>query len=61
MALEQRAREVGILGGERRGTVDAETFAARQALTDAFVAKIAATRILDPRSPKEIMDDLDPL
>jgi hypothetical protein len=52
MALEQRAR-----GGE----VDAETFAARQALTDAFKAKIAALPELDPRSPPEITDDLDPL
>ena len=61
MALEQRAREAGILGDAGRGKVDAATFAARQALTDAFVAKIAAMPELDPRSPQEIMDDIDPL
>ena len=61
MALEQRAREQGLLGDGRRREVDANTFAARQALTDAFVAKIASMPDLDPRSPREIMDDIDPL
>jgi len=61
MVLEQRAREEGLLEEKRASKPTAETVASRQALTDALVAKFASMPILDPRSPREIMDDVDPL
>jgi antitoxin VapB len=35
--------------------------AERKASIDRIVAEIATLPVLDPRSPQEIMDDLDPL
>ena len=38
-----------------------EAVAARHARTDRFVAELAAMPVLDPRSPRDIMDDLNAL
>ena len=38
-----------------------EAVAARHARTNWFVAELAAMPVLDPRSPREIMDDLNAL
>jgi len=40
---------------------DGSLEAARIARTDRFVAELAAMPVLDPRSPREIMDDLNAL
>jgi antitoxin VapB len=61
MILEQRARAEGLIVGTQSRDQSAEAVAARRSRTDALVAKFAALPVLDPRSPREIMDDLDPL
>ena len=38
-----------------------EAVAARHARTDRFVAELAAMPVLDRRSPRDIMDDLNAL
>ena len=61
MALEDKARAEGILPEPRRRDRSAEAVAARRSRTDELVATLAALPILDPRTPREIMDDLDTL
>jgi antitoxin VapB len=59
-ALEARARDAGIAPGLRRsGDRSPEAIAARRARIDQVVRDIAAMPILDRRSPREIMDDLN--
>lgn len=61
-ALEDRARAAGVLPEPRRPRDQSpDAVAARHARTDRFVAELAAMPILDPRSPSEIMDDLNTL
>ncbi len=61
-ALEESARAAGVPPARRsaRALNDAE-FAAKKARIDQLVAEIAALPILDPRSPQEIMDDINEL
>ena len=61
MILEDRARAEGIAVESRPRDQSAEAVAARRARTDKLVATFAAMPILDPRSPREIMDDLNAL
>ena len=59
-ALEARAAAVGILAEPRRPRDQSpEAVAARRARIEQIVREIAAMPILDRRSPREIMDDLD--
>ncbi len=59
-ANEQCAREAGVMAKpERRRDLSAEAIAARKARIDRIVDEIAAMPVLDPRSPREIMDDLN--
>jgi len=60
LALEEKARAAGvILDAHRRRDQSPATVAARQAKVNRIVAEIAAMPVLDPRSPNEIMDDLN--
>ncbi len=62
LALEDKARASGILPAPpRHRDTSPAAIAARRASTDRIVAEIAAMPILDPRSPQEIMDDLNEL
>jgi hypothetical protein len=57
--LEEKARAAGIaIEAERARDQSPEAVAAR---TNRFVAGLAAMPILDPRSPRDIMDNLDAL
>jgi hypothetical protein len=60
--LEESARAEGASPAQRseRALSDAE-IAAKKARIDQLVAEIAALPILDPRSPQEIMDDINEL
>lgn len=60
-ALESRARMASYSPKEHKRGPSPEVMAARRASIDRIVAEIAAMPILDPRSPREIMDDLNPL
>ncbi len=61
LVLEQRAQAEGLIGDAPSRETHADAVAARAARTHELVAKFAAMPILDPRSPRELMDDLDPL
>jgi antitoxin VapB len=60
LALEEKALAAGI-DMEPRRPRDQSAVAARHARTNQFVAELAAMPVLDPRSPRDIMDDLDAL
>jgi len=61
-ALEVWARAVKTpLGAFRSRDLSAAAVAERKANIDRIVAEIAALPVLDSRSPREIMDDLDSL
>lgn len=61
-AIEQCAREAGVTAGpERRRDLSVEAIAARKARMDRIADEIATMPVLDPRSPREIMDDLNAL
>ena len=60
MALEDKARAEGIFPGPRRPRQQSgEAIAERRARTDKFVASLAVMPVRDPRSPREIMDDIN--
>jgi antitoxin VapB len=61
-ALEQKAREAGLVPkpGKHRDT-SPKAVAARKAGLDAVADDIAKMPVLDPRTPREIMDDLNAL
>jgi antitoxin VapB len=62
LAIEESARIAGVLSKPRSPRDQSpEAVAARHARTNRFVAELAAMPILDPRSPSEIMDDLNDL
>ena len=62
LALEDKARAAGIaLEARQPRDQSPESVAARHARTNRFVAELAAMPVLDPRSPRAIMDDLDSL
>ena len=61
-ALETWARVAGVLQEpQKRRDASPAAVAARKASVDRIVAELAAMPILDPRSPREIMDDLNAL
>jgi antitoxin VapB len=61
-AIEQSAREAGVMTEPaHRRDLSIDAIAARKARIDRIVEEIAAMPILDPRSPSEIMDDLNAL
>ena len=61
-ALDAAARAAGLLQEpQRRRDQSPEAVAARIERTNRFVAELAAMPVLDPRSPREIMDDLNAL
>jgi len=62
LALEDkiRAADVAVWARPPRDT-SPEAISARRERTNRFVAELAAMPVLDPRSPNEIMDHLDPL
>ena len=62
LALEEKARAAGIAMEARRPRDQSpEAVAARRARTNRFVAELAAMPVLDRRSPRDIMDDLNAL
>jgi antitoxin VapB len=59
-ALEARARAAGLLPEPGRPRdLSPEAVAVRRARLDRIVDKIAALPVLDARSPREIMNDLN--
>ena len=59
-AIEQSARKAGVASQpQRQRDRSPEAIAARKARIDVIVAEIAKMPVLDPRSPREIMDDLN--
>ncbi len=60
-ALETQARAAGVPPEPHSRDQSPEAVAARRARIDQFVARLAALPILDPRSPSEIMDELNAL
>jgi antitoxin VapB len=61
-ALEEKARASGVMPEpRRRRDTSPEAIAARRASMDRIAADIAAMPVLDPRSPQEIMDDINAL
>lgn len=62
LALEEKARAAGVVTEPHHPRDQSpEAVAARHARTNRFVAELAAMPVLDPRSPREIMDDLNAL
>jgi antitoxin VapB len=62
LALEDKARAEGIaLEPAPPRDTSHEAIAARIARTEKFIAELAAMPVLDARSPREIMDDLNAL
>jgi antitoxin VapB len=62
VAPEEKARAERIVPEPFRSREQTgEAIPARRAHTDKFVTDLAAMPILDPRSPDEIMDDLNAL
>jgi antitoxin VapB len=62
LALEEKARASGVVMEPRHPRDQSpEAVAARRARTNRFVAELATMPVLDPRSPHEIMDDLNAL
>ncbi len=61
-AIEQCAREAGVMPEPaRRRDLSIEAIAARKARMDRIADEIAAMPVLDPRSTREITDDLNAL
>jgi antitoxin VapB len=60
LALEEKGRAEGIApeSGQPRD-LSPKAVAARRARTDRLVAALAAMPVLDRRSPRDIMDDLN--
>jgi antitoxin VapB len=59
-ALEAQARAAGVLPAPHRPRDQSpEAVAARHARTNRLVAELASMPVLDPRSPRDIMDDLN--
>jgi antitoxin VapB len=61
-AIEQSAREAGVVPEARKPRDQSpKAIAARKAGIDWIVGEIAKLPVLDQRSPREIMDDLNAL
>jgi antitoxin VapB len=61
-ALDAAARAAGVVTEPRHPRDQSPAaVAARIERTNRFVAELAAMPVLDPRSPREIMDDLNAL
>ena len=61
LLLQFAGSEDAITMTRRPRDQSAEAVAARHARTDRLVADLAAMPVLDPRSPRAIMDDLNAL
>ena len=62
LAIEQSAREAGIgCQPPKHRDRSAEAVARRKAQLEEFADDIASLPVLDPRSPREITDDLNAL
>ena len=62
LALEEKARASGIaVEPHSRRDQSCEAIAARRSRTDRLVAELEAMPVLDPRSPRDLMDDLNAL
>jgi len=62
LAVEQSAREAGLASQPPKPRdLSPEAVAARKAKLEAFAEKIAKMPVLDPRSAREIMDDINTL
>jgi hypothetical protein len=59
--LERQAQSVAGGSGVARGPVSDEEIARRLALIEKFTRELDALPILDPRSPEEIMDEINEL
>lgn len=59
-AIEQRAFATGVIETPKRDT-SPEAIAARISLMEQIADEIAAMPVRDPRSPQEIMDELNEL
>jgi antitoxin VapB len=60
LALEEKGRAEGIaLDSGQPRDASPKAVAARRARTDRLVAALAAMSVLDRRSPRDIMDDLN--
>jgi antitoxin VapB len=59
-AIRQRALAMGVIEPPKRDT-SPEAIAARIALMEQIADEIAAMPVRDPRSPQEIMDELNEL
>jgi antitoxin VapB len=60
LALEEKVRAEGVTRETGRPRdLSPEAVAARRARTDRLVAALAAMPVLDRRSPRDIMDDLN--
>ena len=60
-ALERQAQSVAIGNGGARVPVSDEEIARRLALIEDITRQMDALPILDPRSPEEIMDEINEL
>ena len=61
-AIEQSARDAGVVSETHKPRDQSpKAIAARNAGIDRLVKEIAKLPVLDPRSPREIMDDLNAL
>jgi hypothetical protein len=61
VAVEHSARDAGIRRPTKQRDLSSEAVAVRKARLDDLAAKIAKMPILDQRSPREIMDDVNSL
>ena len=60
LAVEQRAREAGVTTQPPKPRdLSPDAIAARKAKLDAFAETITKMPVLDPRSAREIMDDIN--
>jgi antitoxin VapB len=60
-ALEAQVRVVGVLPEPKRRDLSPAAIAKRKAGIEQAIADFAAMPVLDPRSPNEIMDDINAL
>lgn len=62
LAIEQSAREAGVASQPaRQRDLSPQAVAARKAQIDKVIQQISKLPVLDPRSPREIMDDVNAL
>lgn len=60
-AIEQSAREAGVAAHAKQRDHSPQAIATRAAQLDNVASELAKLPVLDPRSAREIMDDLNAL